>query len=152
MTTGTKTAVLPAIKRRVRGGVPVYVVDGVGPARCALMFRVGRSDETLVTGGVTHLIEHLALFPLGDQPYQYNGFVEPHRTVFHAAGRPEECVEFLASVTSSLADLPMHRLEHEHRVLGAETEGRGGSLFDAIVTYRFGPRGLGLVGYPQFGA
>jgi hypothetical protein len=127
------------------------VVDGPAPARCALMFRVGRSDETLVTGGVTHLVEHLALFPLGDRPYQYNGFVEAHRTVFHAAGRPEECVEFLASVTGALADLPMHRLEHEHRVLGAEAAGHGSGLFDALVTYRFGPRGLGLVGYPQFG-
>ncbi len=30
--------------------------------------------------------------------------------------------------------------------------GRAPGLFDAVVTYRFGPRGLGLVGYPQFGA
>ena len=101
---------------------------------------------------MTHLVEHLALFPLGDQPYQYNGFVDAHRTVFHAAGRPEECVEFLASVTAALADLPMHRLEHEHRVLGAEAAGHGSGLFDCLATYRFGPRGLGMVGYPQFGA
>ena len=152
MAPGVKAAPLPAVKRRVRGGIPVYVVDGPAPARCALMFRVGRADETLLTGGATHLVEHLALFPLGDQPYQYNGFVEAHRTVFHAAGRPDECIEFLASVTASLADLPMHRLEHEHRVLGAEAAGHGSGLFDALVTYRFGPRGLGMVGYPQFGA
>lgn len=152
MATGVKAPALPVIKRRVRGGVPVYVVDGPAPARCALMFRVGRSDETLLTGGVTHLVEHLALFPLGDQPYQYNGFVDSHRTVFHAAGRAEECVEFLASVTGALADLPMHRLEHEHRVLDAEAAGHGSGLFGALVTYRFGPRGLGMLGYPQIGA
>ena len=152
MASGVRAPALPAVKRRVRHGIPVYVVDGPAPARCALMFRVGRADETLVAGGVTHLVEHLALFPLGDQPFQYNGFVEAHRTVFHAAGRPDECIEFLASVTGSLAGLPLHRLEHEHRVLGAEAAGHGSGLFDALVTYRFGPRGLGMVGYPQFGA
>ncbi|MDQ3896679.1 MAG: hypothetical protein M3326_05415, partial [Actinomycetota bacterium] len=152
MAAGVKSAALPAIKRRVRSGVPVFVVDGPAPARCALMFRVGRSDETLLTGGVTHLVEHLALFPLGDRPYAYNGFVEPHRTVFHAAGRPDECLEFLASVTASLSDLPMHRLEHEHRVLAAETAGHGSGLFDGLVSCRFGPRGLGVLGYPEFGA
>lgn len=152
MATGVRSPALPVIRRRVRGGVPVYVVDGPAPARCALMFRVGRADESLLTGGVTHLVEHLALFPLGDRPYPYNGFVEAHRTVFHAAGRPEECVEFLASVTGALADLPMHRLEHEHRVLRAEAAGHASGLLDALVAYRFGPRGLGMVGYPQFGA
>jgi len=132
--------------------VPIYVAEAQGPAMCALMFRVGRSDETLLNGGVTHLVEHLTLFPLGDQPYAYNGFVDAHRTVFHATGRPEECVEFLAAVTASLSDLPLLRLEHEHRVLSAETAGHGSGLFDELVSYRFGPRGYGMLGYPQVGA
>ena len=152
MATGVKTSALPAVKRRVHSGVPVYVVDGPAPARCALMFRVGRADETLRNGGVTHLVEHLALFPLGDQPYQYNGFVDAHRTVFHVTGRPEECTEFIAAVSAGLAELPLHRLEHEHRVLSAEAAGHGAGLFDSLVVYRFGPRGLGRVGYPQLGA
>jgi zinc protease len=149
MAAGVRAPALPTVKRRIRGGIPIFAVDGPGPASCALIFRVGRADETLLTGGVTHLIEHLTLFPVGDQPYDYNGFVEPHRTVFHATGTPEECVEFLATVTESLMDLPMHRLEHEHRVLEAEARGRSSGLYDALVTYRYGPAGLGLVAYPE---
>ena len=151
-TTAVKAPALPVVKRRMKGAVPVFVADVPAPARCALMFRVGRRDETIRNGGVTHLVEHLALFPLGDQPYEYNGFVDAHRTVFHAAGRPEECVDFLAALTASLADLPLHRLEHEHRVLSAEGAGHGSGLVGALATYRFGPRGLGLLGYPQLGA
>jgi hypothetical protein len=29
-----------------------------------LTFRVGRADESLARGGVTHMIEHLALYPV----------------------------------------------------------------------------------------
>ena len=48
--TGSKGPGAPAVKRRVRGAVPVYVAETPGPAMCALVFRVGRSDETLVNG------------------------------------------------------------------------------------------------------
>jgi hypothetical protein len=35
-------------------GVPVVWVAAQGPLRAGLLFRVGRCDETLATGGVTH--------------------------------------------------------------------------------------------------
>ena len=152
MTGRTRRPALAAPRRRVVAGIPTYYVDGPPPARCALMFRVGRSDETLPTLGITHLIEHLALFGLEGAVHSYNGFVDPNRTVFHASGTEDECLEFLADVTGALMDLPMDRLEQERQVLAAEEEGRGGGMFTSLATVRFGAKGFGLVAYEQFGA
>src|ERR687883_1395831 len=99
----------PTVERSDIAGIPVFVASehAAGPqapssARCALMFGVGRSDEALHRGGITHLVEHLTLFPVGRQVYSYNGFVDPVRTVFHAEGTPVECAQFLEVVATSL--------------------------------------------------
>jgi zinc protease len=143
--------VVPTVERAVVGGVPVFVVDGPAPARCAVMFRVGRSDETLPRAGITHLVEHLALFGIGEVQYSCNGFVDGLRTVFHAEGSEEECIDFLGAVTRSLGDLPEARVVREREILAAEAAGRGSGIVDELLCYRFGPRGLGLIGYPEHG-
>jgi hypothetical protein len=143
--------VIPTVERRLVGGVPVFVVDGPAPARCAISFRVGRSDETLPRAGITHLVEHLALFGIGEVQYAYNGFVDNLRTVFHAEGSEQECVDFLGAVTGSLGDLPEARVVREREILAAEAAGRGSGIVDELLCYRFGPRGPGLIGYPEHG-
>ena len=86
----------------------------------ALVFRSGRADETLKSGGISHLVEHLAIHPFEALPYAINGFVDDTRTVFHATGTPAEVATFLNGIASNLANLPVDRLEDEMRVLRVE--------------------------------
>jgi hypothetical protein len=146
-----KRAALPAPKRLMVDGLTVYAVDRPGPAYCGLMFRVGKADETLPSRGITHMVEHLALFGQSDSTYHLNGFVDAHRTAFHADGTEDECLDFLTGVTEALVDLPMHRLEQERRVLEAEEAGSRSGLFGDMVINRFGARGFGLLAYDQLG-
>jgi hypothetical protein len=115
------------------------------------MFRVGTADESLSRHGVTHLVEHLALEPLGEQPYKYNGMVDGLFTRFYAAGRPAEIVEFFERVTKGLADLPRDRLLAESAVLRTEAARESANWLRAILNYRYGSAGWGLAALDEFG-
>ena len=54
-------------------GIPVWCTDVPGPCMGGLIFRTGRVDETLVNGGINHIVEHLALFPFEPRRYDLNG-------------------------------------------------------------------------------
>ena len=63
----------PEITRTTVDGVPVFSAPDPARLAGALMFRVGRADEPLARGGLTHMVEHLALYGLGGkQAYGYN--------------------------------------------------------------------------------
>ena len=115
----------------------------------ALVFRNGRADETLQSGGISHLVEHLAIHPFEALPHAINGFVDDTRTVFHASGTPAEVAAFLNGIASNLASLPTDRLEDEMRVL--RVEAHNSRRPNPAWALRFGPRTYGLVGYPEFG-
>jgi hypothetical protein len=115
------------------------------------MFRVGMADESLSRHGLTHLVEHLALEPLGEQPYKYNGMVDGLFTRFYVAGRPAEIVEFFERVTSGLANLPRDRLVAESAVLRTEAAHESANWLRALLTYRYGSAGWGLAGLTEFG-
>ena len=133
-------------------GVPVIWAETSGPMRATLMFRVGRTDEHLPWSGITHLVEHLALFQLGPQQrYEFNGAVTSNRTLFYATGAPAEIVSFLALVTTALGNLPLDRVETEKTVLLAEASSRSMSASDFMFSLRFGTRGNGLHRYREFG-
>ncbi len=151
MATGVKAPALPVIRRRVRGGVPVYVVDGPAPARCALVFRVGRADESLLTGGVTHLIEHLALFQYGDTVFTFNGSVGAKTTIFSVEGTPDELVAYARDVTRALGDLPFDRMRKEKRVLDVEDLGYGVGPSTRLQRLRFGTASYGRRSKRPFG-
>jgi len=132
--------------------VPVVWAETPGPLRATLMFRVGRADEHLPWGGITHLVEHLALFQLGPtQRYEFNGAVTSNRTMFYATGSTAEIVTFLALVTTALGNLPLDRVETEKTVLQAEASSRSMSAGDFMFSLRFGTRGNGLHRYREFG-
>jgi zinc protease len=133
-------------------GVPVVWAETPGAMRATLMFRVGRTDERLPWSGITHLVEHLALFQLGPtQRYEFNGAVTSNRTVFYATGTPAEIVAFLTLVTTALGNLPVDRAETEKTVLLAEASSRSMSAGDFMFSLRFGTRGNGLHRYREFG-
>ena len=133
-------------------GVPVIWAEAPGPIRATLMFRVGRVDERLPWSGITHLVEHLALFQLGPrQTYEFNGAVTSNRTMFYATGQPADIVAFMAHVTAALSGLPFDRLDSEKSVLLAEASSRPVSPADLMFNLRFGARGNGLYRYKEFG-
>ena len=71
------------IEQTTVDGVPTLFAPAAGPLRAGLTFRVGRADETLARSGITHLIEHLALFHLNMADYHFNGSTGPVTTDFH---------------------------------------------------------------------
>jgi hypothetical protein len=134
-----------SLHREVRDSVPVYWAPEAPRLTGVLMFRVGRADETAITGGLSHQVEHLALYTLGaKQSYAYNGMVNGIRTVFHATGKPDEVASFINRVCEAIAKLPLERAEAESRVLRTEAAGRVTGPVEELLWYRFGSAGHGL--------
>jgi zinc protease len=145
-----------SIARVEVGGVPVFSLDVPGPMRAMLAFRVGAVDETLPTRGITHLVEHLAMYPLmqaGSRHAQdrLNARVEPVRTRFFAAGSAEEIKAFLADLCQSLTNLAVERLENEKKILRTEAANSERGSAKGGWSWRFGPNGLGLLDWAEYG-
>jgi zinc protease len=132
-------------------GVPVFWSDVPGPRTGSLMFGVGRAHEPATKGGISHLVEHLALAPLAQPEYAHNGFVSGSRTVFHATGTEDELTAFFDSVIRSIGDLPLSRLGMERRILRQESRTRGVGVPADLMWYRFGTRGYGLLSREELG-
>lgn len=132
-------------------GVPCFWADAPGPATAGLLFRVGCADESLASSGLTHLVEHLALFELGRPRYDYNGNVDATTTSFYATGDPTELVAFVAHVCTAVRNLPAGRLEAEKRVLGIEEQRAEAGVLERMLMMRFGAAGHGLPFYEQMG-
>jgi len=133
-------------------GIPVFWADAPPPFTATLLFRVGRGDETLPTSGLTHLVEHLALFPIGRTEFPSNGMVDDCFTVFYASGTPEQAWGFLRSVARNLGALPLDRLEIEKRILFTEnSSGGGGGSPARLMSLRYGARSFGLATFGEYG-
>lgn len=128
-------------------GVPVLWREGPPPLQASLQFRVGTADETFVTSGITHTVEHLVMRAVGRWPHEVNGGVQNLLTDFTTSGRPELVAEFLAAVCGVLSDLPVDELALELGVL--EAEGGGGGPSGSLIALRLGARGPGLSGFDQ---
>lgn len=133
------------------GGVPAVIAPAAGPMRAGLMFRVGLADETLARIGITHLVEHLVLHPLGHGDYHHNGATGAVFTSFHVQGSESDVAAFLTGISSSLDNLALHRLEMEKDVLRTEAAGRGDGVAGPLAVWRHGARDHGLPGYPEWG-
>jgi hypothetical protein len=132
-------------------GIPVFWQDAPLPFTASLLFRVGRADETFVSAGITHLVEHLSIFALGKVPVVHNGSVDLLLTRFFARGDRVGVLTYLQDVARRLHQLPLDRLEGERRVLAAEA-GRGvRSPVGALLAARFGARGFGLADVREHG-
>ncbi|MFJ5521016.1 M16 family metallopeptidase [Streptomyces griseoluteus] len=129
-------------------GIPTLFVQAAGPMRAGLVFRVGIADETLGRAGLTHLVEHLALYRQGVADYHYNGATKAAFTHFHVEGAEHEIAAYLTGVCASLTDLPMDRLETEKEILRTEESRRDLGL---LPLWRYGAQGYGLVSYPEWG-
>ena len=133
-------------------GIRTFWAPAPGPFTAALQFRVGVADETLPTRGITHLIEHLALFASATRSDEANGFVDAERCVFYARGERDEVLDWLRRCSEALAALPLDRLPTERRILRAEEAGRDGiGILSRLFELRFGAVSYGLVNYRELG-
>jgi hypothetical protein len=117
--------------------------DGLLAAQ--LTFAVGAANEPLALRGVTHVIEHLAMFAARDTPVEINAEVDLETTNFYASGTPDRVVRFLRDVCTALGELPLDRLMVEKGVL--EAEGRGGPhpIVATLLAHRYGAQYAGSV-------
>ena len=146
------TAVDVEIREEAADGVPVLWCEAPGPFAGALTFRVGRADEDAHTAGISHLVEHLALFALGRRRFAVNGSVDATRTTFWATGSQEEVEGFLTDVANALGDLPLERLDAEQRVLLTEAESSpGGGPAASLLGARYGASRFGLLEIRELG-
>lgn len=132
-------------------GVPTLFARRDGATTVNLMFRVGLEDETLPERGITHMVEHLALFPLGLREHHSNGETGTTVTNVHATGDPGEVVSFLDGVTQALSAMPYDRLAAERLVLRTEASQRGGWFGSDLAIWRHGAVGPGVAGYHELG-
>ncbi len=132
-------------------GVPTLLAPTNGTLHAGLAFRVGTADEGLPRRGITHLVEHLALNPVGVADYHYNGATGTRYTYVHMEGDQAEVVEFLNGVCAALRSLPTARLAAEKEILRTEAQGRGGSVRGSLDLWRYGARGYGASAYPEWG-
>lgn len=142
---------MSALRQTEVDGVPTVWGSVPGPLRAALTFRVGSADETFLTAGISHLLEHLALFGLGRPGDHANGFVEQTRTVFMVEGDDIGVRDFLAALTRQLTDPPMQRLDDERGVIAAEQARRGRTPLDDHLIWRYGAASYGLAGMESIG-
>ncbi len=140
---------LPEIRLLHAGELPVLWADAPPPHTVQLLFRVGRADETLASGGITHFVEHLAM-PAEPPALECNAFVSYLLTGFWARGEISEVTEFLQGVAGRLCDLPLGRMEVERKILLAE-EDLGFGPEQYLAKWRFGAVGFGLSSFPQLG-
>ncbi|HMK09007.1 MAG TPA: hypothetical protein VK449_08270 [Anaerolineales bacterium] len=133
-------------------GVTALWTEGQPPLKAGLMFRTGRADETLITYGQTHLIEHLALSSMGHGAGRHNGLTGSLVTGFLVRGGPGDVSAFLLGVCQALQSLPADRLEAEKKILLAEESTQPYSVEATLLMRRFGAAGHGLAGaMPQYG-
>ena len=127
-------------------GIPVFFAEGPGPVSAGLVFGVGRRDESFVRGGLTHLVEHLAMSALGRATIDCNASVNLEVTEFTAIGRGEQVAAFLTAVCSALQDLPVQRLAVEADVLRTESGSAAPPFLALALTELYGATGIGLAG------
>lgn len=132
-------------------GVRAVWADLPGPLRAGLVVRVGAADETLPTSGVSHLLEHLALFGAGRPGDHSNGFVDQTVSMYHCTGDAGTVRDFLRDVTRGLSDPPVERLAVERGVLKAEAARGSRTPEDDLLVWRYGAQGYGLAGQDQLG-
>jgi hypothetical protein len=132
-------------------GVPCFWADAPGPCQAGLLFRSGRADERLAAGGITQLVERLALAEVGHRRGDYWGHHTTTITGFYGTGEPSEIAAVLGHVCRALHDLPDERFASERRVLGIEAARDEPTIKEGMLMMRFGASGFGLPFYEPFG-
>ncbi|GEM_PF-1621465 len=138
---------MPLVHKTEIDGVPVFWQEVPGPLTAGLVFGCGTRDETFVTIGVTHLVEHVVMSTLPRVHHDHNASVDLSSAEFVATGRPEQVVAFLRAVCEGISAIPVDRLAQEAGVLEAEGGFAVHPTGAALLTRRYGARDVGLEAY-----
>jgi hypothetical protein len=141
----------PPIHEDRTDGVATFWTETPGPYIAILGFRVGHWDESIPNRGITHMVEHLALHPLRQANYEFNGTVAGDHLLFWVTGSEADVAGFMEAVCAQLRALSCDRLETEAGVLRAEAVQQGTHFADSLLGVHFGPNGPGLVALPEMG-
>jgi zinc protease len=138
------------VRRTDVDGIPVFWVDSSLPYVCSIFVRMGGVDETLVTAGMAHLLEHLVLRT--DWPVEeFNATVTPLLTHYWFGGDEAEATSRLEATVAAMGEPPLGRFPREREILRTEAYGQGHSQAGLHGGLRFGPRGPGIREYPELG-
>jgi hypothetical protein len=146
--------VTPVIEREQADGVPVLRADGIaGRHAAALIFRVGRFDESLPASGITHMVEHLAFAGRPAARYPFNASVGGRYTTFYMESDDQaDVADFVGAVCHGLTADAGAVLDRERTVLRTEAASRGGAgVLGPVLAERYGAVGPGIVNYHEFG-
>lgn len=133
-------------------GLRTLHVPAPGCTRMTLHVGAGWADESFVTRGMTHAIEHLVMGAAEPGRLESNACVTPFQTAFWANGPADRVGRFLGQVAAALRDLPLERLARERHVLEAETGGHTFGAHEVLLKSRFGNAGPGLGMFPGIGS
>jgi zinc protease len=132
-------------------GVPAYWAESDDDERGVfLTFRVGVADEQLAFRGITHVVEHLAMYSVGGPVHASNGQVDAVTTVFGTLG-DTDIAGFVTGICRALRALPFERLEVENQILRTEADSRAPALTAPLMLWRYGAATYGLPAYDEFG-
>ncbi len=133
-------------------GIPTFHVANSRPVLSAsLIFRCGMVDETLITSGWLHLLEHLALHGSAPAHVDVNGSVGLLFTSLDVSGEPGDVAARLSRAAERLHALDPRVVSHELQVLSAEQRMRPAGPFVDALLWRYGARGAGLRAYGEPG-
>ncbi len=141
---------IPEIDHYELDDVPLYHIPMAGPTVLTLAFGVGRADEPVTHGGMTHLAEHLILTSITDAFDHANGATEPYRVTFVTRGSPRDVSKFLRDVSKAIEMPRLSKMHQEAKVLRTEAAGRGRGLSLRLLWLRTGHQGIGASSLPEY--
>ena len=142
---------IPEIEPYELDDIPLYHIPAPGSTILTVTFRVGRADEPVIHGGMTHLAEHLFLTAISDSLDHSNGATGPYHVSFIVRGTPHDASKFLRDLCKTIENPRYGRIHQEANVLRTEEAGRGGGgLSIRMVALRTGYQGLGTLTLPEF--
>lgn len=130
--------------------IPLFHLPTPGSTTLTLAFRVGRADEPVINGGLTHLAEHLVMTAVSSAFDHSNGMTEPFRVSFTLRGSPADASRFLRDICRAIESPPFRRMHEEANVLRTEAASRAGMGMSLRLTwFRTGFQGVGTFGLPE---
>jgi hypothetical protein len=131
--------------------VPLFHLPMAGATILTIAFRVGRADEPVIRGGMTHLAEHLVMTSVSDSLDHSNGTTEPYRVTFTLRGSPRDASRFLREVCSAIERPRFLRMHEEATVLRTEASSRQGPMGISLrlAWSRTGYQGIGTAGLSE---
>lgn len=133
-------------------GITSFWLDREGLCTGTLIFGVGMRDEPPTIAGITHLVEHVLLRMAQPATVVHSGTVTTDSLQFYALGRPEDVAGFLnaiAAAVSTFEAVTDEVIALEKSVLEAEAPHEFSTVSAGLLTYRYGPSGVGAA---HFGA